>query len=139
MVILAVSTFVLRSTYHMTKGKSPGQTFFGQYMILPINHVADWRYIRQLKQAQIDNDVIQENDTIIYHNYRVVDQVMKLNHSAYKYETPYRNTYKIVQTFTNGTATLGTGAVTTILNIRKIKPYNNPNAKGLYPEYSVHT
>ena len=49
--ILAAEAFAVRSTYHMTKGKISGQLLFGRDMILPINHMADWRYIRQRKQV----------------------------------------------------------------------------------------
>ena len=39
MGILAAADFVVKSTYHRTKQKSPGQFVFGRYMILPINHI----------------------------------------------------------------------------------------------------
>ena len=54
MGILAEDAFVIRSTYHRTKGKIPGQIVFDQDMILPINHILDWKYIRQSKQEQIE-------------------------------------------------------------------------------------
>ena len=57
MGILAAAAFAVRSTYHRTKEKIPGQLFFGRDMILRINHVADQGYIRQRKQTQINNDV----------------------------------------------------------------------------------
>ena len=75
---------------------------------------------------QIDNDIIWENANRIDNDYRVGDKVMTLTKSAYKYETPYRGPYKIVQTWTNGTTTLRMGAVTMRINIRNIKPYNTP-------------
>ena len=53
--------------------------------------------------------------------------------SAYKYKTPYRGPYEIVQTWTNDTVTLRTGAVTMIINIRNIKPYNTLNVQGQDP------
>ena len=95
-------------------------------MILPTNNVADWRYIRQRKQAQIDKDAICENTTIIYHNYRVGDKVMTKTKSAYKYKTPFKGPYEIFCTWTKRTVTLHTVAVTTRINIHNIKPYNNP-------------
>ena len=52
----------------MTKGNIPGQLVFGRDIILPINNIADWRYLHQLKHAQIDKDAICENTTIINHN-----------------------------------------------------------------------
>ena len=96
MVILVSAAFVVSSTYHTTKGKIPVQLVFGRYMILPINHIADWRYIRQRKHAQIDKDVIRENTTIIDHNYRVGDKVMTLTQSEYKYKTLFRGMYEVV-------------------------------------------
>ena len=76
--------------YPSNKGKISGQIVFGRDMILPINHVAEWRYIRQRKQTQIDNDVIQENANIIDHYYRVGDKLMARINSAFKYKNPYR-------------------------------------------------
>ena len=86
-------------------------------MILPINHVAEWRYIRQQKQAQIDKCVIRGNTTRIGHDCRVGDNVLTQTKSAFKYKTLYRGPYKIVQTWTNGTITLRMGAVTMRVNI----------------------
>ena len=54
MGILAIAAFAVRSTYHIIKNKSPNQLVFGRDMMLPINHVVDWRFIRQKKHAQID-------------------------------------------------------------------------------------
>ena len=133
MGILAASAFVVRSMYHTTKGKIPGQLVFGRDMILLITHVAYWIYIRKRKQTQIYNDFIQENANRIYHYYIVVDKVMTQNKSSYKYKTPYRGPYKIFQTWTNVTVTLRTGVVTIIINICNIKPYNTPNVKGRIP------
>ena len=53
--------------------------------------------------------------------------------SAYKYETSYRGPYKIVQTWTNDTVTLRTGAVTMIIIICNIKPYTTLNVQGQDP------
>ena len=58
---------------------------------------------------------------------------MTITKSAYRYETPYRVPYEIFKTWTNGTITLRMGAVTMRLNIRNIKPYNNPIVEGKYP------
>ena len=130
MGILAAAAFVVFSTYHMKKVKSPGQLVFGWYIILPINHVADSRDICQRKQTQIDNDVNQENSNRIDHDLKVGDQVMTQTMSAYIYKTPYGCTYKIVQTWKSGTVTLIIGAVTMRINIRNINPYNTPNVQG---------
>ena len=51
MVIISTAFVLVLSMRHITKEKSPGQIFFAQYKSLPINHVVDWRYINQYKQA----------------------------------------------------------------------------------------
>ena len=42
--------FAVRSTYNRIKGKIPDYLVFGQYVIFPLNYIADWKYIRQCKQ-----------------------------------------------------------------------------------------
>ena len=54
---------------------------------------------------------------------------MARNKSAYKYETLFKGLYGIVQMWTNSTITLQTVAVTTGINIRNIKPYNNTDVE----------
>ena len=115
--------------YHSMKEKSLGQLFFGRYIILPINHVAYWRYIRQRKQTQINKGVNRENTTRIDYNYRVGDKVMTKMRSAYKYETLFRGPYDFFQTWKNGAVTLQTGLVTHKINIRNIKPYNDSDVE----------
>ena len=51
---------------------------------------------------------------------------MLRKNQAYKYKTPFQGPYEIVKTWMNGTVTVQTGAVTSRLNIRRIKPYNSP-------------
>ena len=131
--ILETEAFTVRSTYHTTKGKSPGQLVFGQDMTPPINHVADWRYIRQRKQKKIENCVIWGNANITDHDYRVGDKLMALTKLAYKYKTPYSGLYKIVQTWKNGTVTPIMGAVSMRINIHNTKTYNNPIVEGRDP------
>ena len=130
MEILAAASFAVRYMYHTTKSKIPGQLVFGRGMIISINHVADWRYIRQRKQTQIDNYIIRKNDNRTDHDYRVGDKVITLTESEFKYKTPYRSSYKIVETWTNGTVTLRMGAETTRINTRNIKPYNAQIVEG---------
>ena len=66
-------------------------------MILPMKHVADWRYIRQRKKAKIEKDVIRKNSNLIEYDHRFLDQLLLINIAAYKYETPFIGPYKIVQ------------------------------------------
>ena len=43
MGILVASAFDISSMYHSTKGKIPVRMVFGRDIVLPINHIADWR------------------------------------------------------------------------------------------------
>ena len=45
--ILAALVFAVRSTFHTTNKKSPGQLVFGRYIFVPIDHVANWRLLYQ--------------------------------------------------------------------------------------------
>ncbi len=54
--ILAATAFAVRSTYHTTLKKTPGQLVFGRDMIFNIQHVANWEYIRQNKHCRIDKN-----------------------------------------------------------------------------------
>ena len=74
MVILAVSAFAVRPKYHRNKYKRPGQLVFCRDMILPINHVADWRYIHQRKKTQINKYVTRKKTTRIDQDHRVGDK-----------------------------------------------------------------
>jgi transposase InsO family protein len=52
--ILSATAFAVRSTYHTTLRKTPGQLVFGRDMIFNIQHIANWEYIRQNKQKLIE-------------------------------------------------------------------------------------
>ena len=62
---------------------------FVRDMIIPIKHVADWIFIHQRNQAQIEKDVIHKNSTRIKYDHRVGDKVLLRNKATYKYETPF--------------------------------------------------
>ena len=63
MDILAAADFAVYYAYPRVEGEIPGQIFFRQDMILPIAHVANWKYIRQRKQVYMDHYVIHEIST----------------------------------------------------------------------------
>ena len=102
-------------------------------MIISINHVSDWRYIRQPKHAKIDKDAIRESTNRISQYYRMGYKVLTLTKSAYKYKILFRGLYEIVHTWTNVTITLRMGAVTMRINTRNIKPYNTIALEGQDP------
>ena len=125
MGILSEAAFVVCSMYHLNNGKSLVQLVFGRYIILPINHIADWKYIHQNKQAQIGKKTNPRKNTRIGHDYRVGDQVMIRKHTAFKYNTPFKGPYENFQMCTNGTVKLQTGEATIRIKIRRMMTYHN--------------
>ena len=121
--ILAATAFAIRSTYHTTLQKSPGQLVFGRDMIFNIQHTANWEYIRARKQRLIKKNNKNENKSRIPHTYRVNDKVMLRKGTEYKYEAPYSGPHTILQVNTNGTVRLRVGSVTDTINIRRIEPF----------------
>ena len=123
MVIIAAAVLTIRSTKNIFRGFTPGQLFFGRNIILLIEHISHWIFIFQQKQAQIINDNVRENKSIIDYNYQVGDDVMLKNKSYYKYKQKFKGPYKIVQHWTNGTVKLQMGSTINRLNIQRIHPY----------------
>ena len=68
--------FAVRSTYHTTLKKTPGQLVFGCDMIFNIQHVANWEFIRKNKQHCIDKNNIAENAKHTAYLYKKGDQVL---------------------------------------------------------------
>ena len=121
--ILSATAFAVRSTYHTTLQKSPGQLIFGRDMIFNIKHTANWDFIKSRKQVIIQKNNARENSTRIPHNYHVGDKVMLHIGTTFKYEQPYSGPHEVQEVFTNGTVRLKIGAVTDRFNIRRIHPY----------------
>ena len=103
--------------------KSPGQLVFGQDMIAPIDHVANWSLISKRKQQLIDKSTDQENSTRSKNHFRVGDKVLIRNNQGKKYEAPYKGPYTSIQMWTNGVVTLRMGSTKDRLNILCLKPY----------------
>jgi len=122
--ILSAVAFAIRSTYHTTLMKTPGQLVFGRDMLLNVQHTANWEFIRKRKQHLIDKNNELENKKRIRHTYHVGDLVMLRKGTENKYEQPYSGPHSILQVNTNGTVRLQIGAVADTVNIRRIEPYN---------------
>ncbi len=90
MGILATTMFAVRSTYHTTLKKTPGQLVFGRDMIFNIQHVANWKFIRQNKQCHIDKNNKAENAKRVAYSYKEGDLVLLLRGTENKYEAPYQ-------------------------------------------------
>ena len=127
--ILATTVFAVRSMYHTTLRKTPGQLVFGRDMIFNIQHVANWEFIRQNKQCRIDKNNKAENAKRIDHQYKEGDLVLLLHGAKNKYEAPYKGPYCILQVNDNGTVRLKVGAVEDTVNLRRLTPYTSAPTK----------
>ena len=72
---------------------------------------------------QINKDNIHKNNKRFDHEYKVRDKVVLDKYSAYKYGTPYKGPFMIMQCWTNGIVTLKCGAIKIRYNILRIKPH----------------
>ena len=61
----------------------------------------DWELICQ-KKTQTNRYNTRENKHRVDYEYKFIDKVILNNHTAYKYETPYKFHFVITQCFTNG-------------------------------------
>ena len=123
--ILSATAFAIRTTYHTTLKKSPGQLVFGRDMILNIKHIANWEIIRHQKQRLINKNNQQENATRVPYEYTVGQQVLLRRGTENKYEAPFAGPYCIIAVNDNGTVQLRVGALTDTYNIHRIMPYND--------------
>jgi len=127
--ILAATAFAVRSTYHTTLKKTPGQLVFGCVMIFNMQHVANWEYIRQNKQCHIDKNNKAENAKCTPHLYKESNLVLLLDRAENKYEAPYQGPFCIQQVYDNSTVCLKVGAVKDTYNIRRLTPYTSAPTK----------
>ena len=72
-------------------------------------------------------DNTQENKHRVHYDYKAVDKVMLTDHTAKKYETPYKGPFLISHYFTTITVNLQCGPIKIKYNIRPIKPYKSDN------------
>ena len=123
--ILAAAMFALRSTYHTTTQATPCQLVFGRDAILNTVFQANWQYIRERKQAIIHKNNKNENSKRIPHKYQVGDKVLlDLGDIKTKFDPKYDGPYDVTQVNNNGTVHIRKGAITDVVNIRIISPYN---------------
>jgi transposase InsO family protein len=137
--VLSATAFAIRSTYHTTLKKSPGQLVFGRDMIFNISHVANWELIRQNKQKLIDRNNKFENAKRVEHTYKTGDLVLLKRGTENKYESPYKGPYSILQVNDNGTVHLKVGAVEDAYNIQRLTPYIQAVASNHGREYNLPT
>ena len=82
----------------------------------------NWKLIHQRNQEHNNHDSVRNNTSRVDHDNHIGDKVVLINIGDYKYETPYKGSYKIIQYWTNVTATQKMSDITDRLNILEIKP-----------------
>ena len=122
--ILAATMFAVRATYHTTLQASPMQLVFGRDAILNINHTTDWEHIRQRKQERINENNKRENAKRHPHQYQLGDRILLRRKKKSKHELEYEGPYPVTEINDNGTVRYQKGIVNDVVNIRRIKPYN---------------
>ena len=137
--VLSATAFAVRSTYHTTLKKTPGQLVFGRDMIFNIKHVANWEYIRANKQKLINKNNKAENAKRVEHLYKEGDKVLLRRGTENKYETPYKGPFDILKVNDNGTVHLKVGAVEDTYNIRRLTLYTTADASNHGGECSMPT
>ena len=136
--ILSATAFAVRSTYHTTLQKTPGQLVFGRDMIFNIKHTANWEYIRARKQALIKKNNKAENSKCLPHTDKHGDRVMLHIGTENKQECPYSGPHAITKINMNGTVQLQMGAVNDMVNIRQLTPYKDRTNTKCGGECNVH-
>ena len=91
MVILVSEDFVIKSTCYIIKDKSTYQLVIRQDMLIPIIHVAYWKYICEHNQAKIEKEVICKKSTRNDYENEVGYQVFLKNKTVYKYKNHLNN------------------------------------------------
>ena len=124
--VLSAAAFAVCATYHTTLQKTPGQLVFGRDMIMNINHTANWEVIRQRKQKLINKNNERENAKRVPHEYARGGKILLRKGTENKYEQPYSGPHPVLRTYDNGAIKIQKGAVTEIVNIRRITPYVEP-------------
>jgi hypothetical protein len=128
MVDYALSTclFATRAAIHGSLKASPGSLAFGRDMILDIPLLADWNYIREHRQQQVDKRSIAENRKRFAYDYQPGDKILKISFRPSKLEPRATGPFPILRVHTNGTVTIRLNdAVIERISIRRIKPFRD--------------
>ena len=99
---------------------------FGRDMLFDIDFTADWHKIYHRRQEIINKNNLRENSKRIPYTYQVGDQV-KIRRDYLKVtrktSPAYEGPFAITEVRPNGTVRIQRGAVSDVINIRRIAPY----------------
>ena len=122
--ILASTMFALRSTVHTTTQHTPSQRVFNRDSILNVPIEANWKLIKQRKQALINKGNARENSRRKDHTYKIGDKVLLKNAWPTKFnQDAFLGPYKVTAVRDNGTVRARKGRITDTFNIRNLVPF----------------
>ena len=122
--ILASIIFSLRATVHTSTQHTLAQLVFNRDSILNVPIEANWKLIKQRKQALINKGNEWENKLRIDHTYNIGDKVLLKNVWSTKFnQDAFLGPYVITAVRNNGTICTHKGRLTDMYNIRNLVPF----------------
>ena len=112
------------ATLHSTLQATPSQQVFGRNVLMNIKCEANWKFIRKRKQKLTEQNNKKENAKRIPHDYKVGKKVLYHADPSSKFGADkYGGLYEVVKVNDNGAVRMRKGAVTNMVNIQNIHPY----------------
>jgi hypothetical protein len=126
-VFLSDAAWAICSTNHTVLKASPGAAIFGRDMLFDIPLIADWKKVGEHKQLLTDHNTARENEGWIDYDYQVGQKVLKRNDGILrKAESRYqKEPWLIMSVHTNGTSRVQCGNKSEMINIRRVKPFED--------------
>jgi hypothetical protein len=124
-IFLADAAWAICSTHHTVLKASPGAAIFGQDMLFDIPFIANWKIIGEHRQRLTDLNTAHENEGRIDYDYKVGQKILVRKEGILgKAQSIWQKDPWIIRTVhTYGTITIQRGNKLEILNIRRVKPF----------------
>ena len=122
--MVASTMFSLRATVHTTTQHTPAQLVFNRDSIRNVSIEANWKLIKQHKQALINKANERENKLRKDHTYNIGDKVLLKNVWPTKFnQDAFLGPYVITAVRNNGTVRARKGRLTDRYNICNLVPF----------------
>ena len=126
---LATAAHAVRANVSQTTGYSPGALVFHRDMLLDVPIVVDLIKLRDNRQLSVDSNLQRVNSKRISYDYQPGQKILKKRHEWTKLGERWDGPFEIVRTHVNGNVTVSLcEGVTERLNIRRVKPYHDPES-----------
>ena len=125
---LATASHAIRTNIHTATGYSPGALAFRRDMLLDIPLVVDLTAIRDARRVTVNESLRRTNAKRNTYDYQIGQRVLKKVHAFQKLGKRWDGPFPIQNVHCNGNVTIElTPGVTERINIRRVKPYHEPN------------